>query len=293
MPCFGTTYYAACFGSEALRATSGVRLSDYQLEAVDKLVKDLWKWTGFDWNEDVVGVLPGIRLEKMFRCFYPFVGGTAGAHGINLVNPSGPQIKWTGTITHNANGVISGASAAQGNTQIGVTGVDVEDAYIMIGCMSRTNTASAGAALGAWDATVAGAPGLEVKNSGDNKCYSYLGATGIASTAVVDGRGWFATMRTDSIRTSLYRNSAMIANSAAANVGTPPDHVTEFAIFQWGVGYAGGGDTSRGLTCAFVTYPTKTDERFLDHLFSQRAIAELYNAVWAFDEDLGRQVTAP
>lgn len=47
---------------------------------------------------------------------YPFVGGTALAHSINLKSPGRFTITWHGTVTHNANGITGNGSTGYGDT---------------------------------------------------------------------------------------------------------------------------------------------------------------------------------
>lgn len=72
-----------------------------QKKAVNKLVLDLKAaslWTKLD-------------------VIYPFVGGTAGAHAVNLKSPGTFDITWTGAgVTHDANGITGNGTTAYGNT---------------------------------------------------------------------------------------------------------------------------------------------------------------------------------
>jgi hypothetical protein len=68
------------------------------------------------------GLLPaGTGAGKIFA-LYPFVGGTAGTHKFNFVNPldtdAAFRIVWFGGVTHNANGVTGNGANAYGNTFI-------------------------------------------------------------------------------------------------------------------------------------------------------------------------------
>jgi len=47
---------------------------------------------------------------------YPFVGGTALAHSINLKAPGDFTITWNGTVTHDANGITGDGATGYGDT---------------------------------------------------------------------------------------------------------------------------------------------------------------------------------
>lgn len=47
---------------------------------------------------------------------YPFVGGTAGAHSINLKSPGNYTISWNGAVTHDSNGITGDGATGYGDT---------------------------------------------------------------------------------------------------------------------------------------------------------------------------------
>lgn len=61
-----------------------------------------------------VKALKSQNLWAKLHASYPLVGGTALAHSINLRDPGTFQIVWSGTLTHDANGVTG--SAGSGDT---------------------------------------------------------------------------------------------------------------------------------------------------------------------------------
>ena len=89
------TFFAAC-------VTAGTTLSAGQKTAIYNLVGGM-KQTG---------------LWTKMTALYPFVGGTAGCHAINLKTPGTYNITWTAAPTQNSNGVTF-----NGSTQYGDTGI--------------------------------------------------------------------------------------------------------------------------------------------------------------------------
>jgi hypothetical protein len=86
------TFFAAC-------VTAGTTLSAGQKTAIYNLVGSL-KWAS---------------LWSKMTAIYPFIGGTAGTHAINLKTPGTYNITWSGGLTHNSNGV-TGDGSSYGNT---------------------------------------------------------------------------------------------------------------------------------------------------------------------------------
>lgn len=87
--------------AEAFFTAAGIT-DTTQKDAITNLVKDM-KTAGI-WTKMVA--------------IYPFVGGTASTHAVNLKSPGTYNITWSGTITHNANGVTGNGINGYGNTNV-------------------------------------------------------------------------------------------------------------------------------------------------------------------------------
>ncbi len=62
------------------------------------------------WNTFVNSAKASGYYSK-FYYFYPFIGGDSTKHSYNAINTASYQITWSGTITHNSNGVTAGTNA--------------------------------------------------------------------------------------------------------------------------------------------------------------------------------------
>lgn len=60
--------------------------------------------------------LKDASIWTKIQALYPYVGGTAGSHAENLKSSS-YQIAWSGSVTHNANGITGDGSSGYGLTQ--------------------------------------------------------------------------------------------------------------------------------------------------------------------------------
>lgn len=78
--------------------------------ALDRLVRDI--------NGEANTNYTTYNIWSKKKALYPFIGGTAFAHSLNLIDQSQYPIGWTGSPTHNANGVQFNGTSQYGNTGI-------------------------------------------------------------------------------------------------------------------------------------------------------------------------------
>lgn len=86
--------------------------------ALDRLVRDLHGES----NENYAT----FNIWNEFKAIYPYIGGTAFAHSLNLTDPSLFGITWYGSPTHNESGV-----SFDGVTQYGDSGI-VDATYLQV-----------------------------------------------------------------------------------------------------------------------------------------------------------------
>ena len=96
----------ASYAAEAKAFITAAGITDpTQKTAVDYLVKQL----------------KANNLYSKFSVLYPFVGGSADTHKFNLINPvdsdAAFRIAWSGSVTHNANGIKSNGTNGYGDTK--------------------------------------------------------------------------------------------------------------------------------------------------------------------------------
>jgi hypothetical protein len=110
---------------------AGVTPSATQQKAIRALVRSL----------DLIGI-------SKFHFFYPFLGGTAATHALDLLGRF--NITWSGTITHNSNGVKGNGSSGYGNTGYNPsTQSSVTNAHIGFYAAPGTHGASSSSVFGA------------------------------------------------------------------------------------------------------------------------------------------------
>jgi len=85
-------------------------------------------------NQLVLDLKSASIWTKMIA-IYPFVGGTSTTHSYNLKNPAQYQITWSGTVTHDANGITGNGSTGYGNTGLTPsTSLTLNDTHISVYC---------------------------------------------------------------------------------------------------------------------------------------------------------------
>jgi hypothetical protein len=103
-------------------------------------------------NDLVVG-LKADGLWSKFYAIYPMVGGTASSHKWNLKDPrdldAAFRLVFSGTITHDANGVTGNGTNGYADTKFNDTTVGVSSSDFSMGMSSRTNSSLGGCDMGA------------------------------------------------------------------------------------------------------------------------------------------------
>jgi hypothetical protein len=67
---------------------------------------------------DLVLSLKADSLWTKMVALYPFIGGSASTHAVNLKSPGTYDITWYGGVTHNSNGITPNGTTGYGNTGI-------------------------------------------------------------------------------------------------------------------------------------------------------------------------------
>jgi hypothetical protein len=71
-------------------------------------------------DQTLVRPLLNTGLWNSMVALYPFIGGSAAAHSINLITPGSFSVTWSGAVTHDLNGITGDGVTGYGNTGINV-----------------------------------------------------------------------------------------------------------------------------------------------------------------------------
>jgi hypothetical protein len=234
-------------------------------------------------NTLVLGLKSNSIWTKM-KAIYPFVGGSASAHAVNLKSPGTYNITWSGGITHDSNGVQGNGSTGKGLTGLVPSSVMTLDST-HVSVYSRTNSSADQCECGAWGGA-ANYMGMFVKytngggylymNSPDGTYPTPQIASGDNSSSAAFYVG--SRMSSSSGDGVLYRNGVAGTTGAGSNSGKSLPTV-ELSLLA--VKASGTYTQYSARQVAFISIGsglTSTDA------------SNLYTLVQAYQTALGRQV---
>lgn len=225
-------------------------------------------------NQLVLDLKSAGLWSKMYA-LYPMVGGTATKHKYNLKDPQDTdgafRIVWTGTVTHNANGVLSDGATGYGDTKFtpsttmpsngGSMGVWVDDsgavAQCAIGCQT-TGGSQVTQVAAHWS---------------DGKTYPSINGASTNFTYVGTGSSLIQVVRTDSTN-CFYQTGTTRTNFTGAF--SAPTH----AVFVLALNNAG--------TPAFYNFGQPIKFAYLGDTLNTTESDAMFNAVSTYQTALGR-----
>lgn len=164
----------------------------------------------------LVNGLKGLGLWTKMTAIYPFIGGSALSHSINMKTPGTYNITWFGSITHNSNGVTGDGTSGYGNTGI-TPSLHLQQNSISISAYSRTNSGAETASIGVQQ----GSNNLRLflRNSTNNLGIANLNQGGNFTFSANDSLGFFVCSRTSSTLSKVYERGLLISSSSLSSGG--------------------------------------------------------------------------
>lgn len=212
---------------------------------------------------------------KMYA-IYPFIGGTAAAHAVNLKSPGTYNITWSGSVTHNSNGVTGDGATAYGNTAFNPSLISpsMNNSW-SFSVYNRTASSSQATEMGCYDGaniiqicsannTASGRPDVEGNVPGRH-----------ASAPSGGNQGHIMGVRSSTTNMSLYVNGVLLATSATTNVAPVPNA----AIDVLDRGGDNGEKSSKNICFGHMGTSLTTGESLI-----------LYSAVQGLESALNRQI---
>lgn len=218
---------------------------------------------------DLVITMKADGIWATMIAVYPFVGGSASSHAVNLVAPGTFDIAWSGTVTHDANGITGNASDGQGDTGIDDTDLTAADHGLSVYC--RTNIPSGGQ-IGNQN-TTGGFSGFFA--SLGSLTYGYL--ADLNNVTVSDGGdtlGLYTISRSSTTEVNFFKDGAALGTNPKVSTGGTALGSTTIRVLM-----ANGQFSNANLAFAAVHSGLTSGEA-----------ADLYTAVQAFQTTLGRDV---
>lgn len=196
-------------------------IADVDDDAADFFVRaGITDATQKDAVETLVLQLKAGGVWSKCTAIYPFVGGTAGTHAVNLRADTFP-ITWSGTVTHNANGITGNGTTGFG-TCVGLTKTILGATHHM-GVYARTFPI--GASFQNYCGTESGGSYylIQINNAASPYTYeAYAGAPGTEASVAqaLERTGLLLYSRSSTTDLKLYNGETAFATSVVAAVST-------------------------------------------------------------------------
>jgi len=214
----------------------------------------------------LVSDLKRLQLWDKLVAVYPFVGGTASANSYNLKNTAQYQITWSGTITHDSNGITSDGTTGYGDLNLSPLGIGPQNSQHISIYSRTTNTGTFSDLQGS---STAPTSALAVRSG-------YAINSSIRPYTAISN-GLHTVSRLSSGILNIYRNGSFVFGDLGWASSTP-SNVNYFISAANNAGVA-TNISNRNYAFASVGIGLTTDD-----------VANLYTAVQAFQTTLGRQV---
>lgn len=175
--------------------------------------------------DNLVIALKAASLWTKCIAIYPFVGGTASTHKWNLKNPANTdgafRITFSGTITHNANGVTGNGSSGYGDTHINPSSaLTLNDVHMSVYSRSSGNTGENQTEIGAISTN---GMGLNTRRSDLFRFFCHKTSSDVASTTDVantDATGFYLGSRRSASDQETYKNGVSQGTTTGTQTGS-------------------------------------------------------------------------
>lgn len=161
------------------------------------------------------------------EAIYPFVGGDATKHSFNFKDPTEHQITWSGTVTHNGNGITGNGSTGFGDTGLAANALTNNSTHLSIYCRtagagSNDNIIEIGCAVNHSSGNSFNL-GVDYFNAVNCDMYSNTGVGGgNLFVAQANGAGFVVGSRRASNDFEVYKNGSSIGTTTSAVSGALP-----------------------------------------------------------------------
>lgn len=234
-----------------------------QKNAVNQLVLDLKSYS--IWSKCIA--------------IYPFVGGDSTKHSYNLKNTAAYQITWSGTVTHDSNGVTGNGTTGYGDLGINPsTQMTADDTHMSLYCRTAGATESK-SDMGALNGSASAALSLLIRYDDAFSYYAndYVTAGSNTTAANTNAQGFWIGVRRGASDGEGYKNGSTFATKGTANGGSHPN----LNIYICGVNFNGTPTERSARNYSFAS---------LGSALSDTEAANYHTAVEAFQDALSRGV---
>ena len=247
--------------AEAFFTAAGIT-DDTQKDAVNQLVLD------------IKAISSGDVWTNKLKAIYPLVGGSSSTHAVNLRNPGTHDITWSGTVTHDSNGITPNGTTGYGDTGFNQSTHGAEDDE-HVSIYSRTNANITACDIGA---TNGSGNGSQIRSREGGSRYAKCQDSSFNGTANSDSLGYFSINRTASTG---YRFRQNATNTAITQASDQAPVSTTFHVGARNTNGTAGAFSSRNFAwCAIGRGLTESED------------GDLRTAVETYQDALSRGVVA-
>jgi hypothetical protein len=158
---------------------------------------------------DLVLSLKADSLWTKLTAIYPFVGGSASSHAVNLKSPGTYDLTFYGGITHDSNGITGNGTTGYADTGLKPTNLGLDSAHIS--AYIRTNTNANIIDVGSTNASGSQDDFQIIPRWSDGVNYSILNAKGVAGFSQARSDAFNLITRTSSTGFNYFRNTSKTA----------------------------------------------------------------------------------
>lgn len=224
--------------------------------------------------------LKGYGLWNKMYAIYPFVGGNANSHKLNLKNPvdsnAAYRLTFNGGWVHSNNGILGNGVNTYANTNLGMNILPQNNAHLSI--YSRTNSTGNRVEIGVYYTTIGFYSLLCARLNNNFQTRLNSGASD-AIISNTDSRGFFQVYRTDSTNINNKKGTATPTAFARASVSNGgfnfPYYIGDLSFNNSPLGYY----TDREY--AFAS---------LGEGYTDSEAANLYTSIQNYNTTLGRNI---
>lgn len=212
-------------------------------------------------NKDAINILvKDFKADNIWvnkKAIYPIIGGTSTTHKYNLKDPrdldAAYRLTFSGTITHNSQGMKGDGSTGFADTHI-IPTVDLTFNSIHVSFYGFSNsTKSNSIEVGAYKG--GGVQELSMvtrRTTGQSYTSQYDENTCFINTTTASGIGYFLSNRSSATNLRLLKDGSLLGSTTAnTGISGPPD----VSLYLMAMHYPGGGGTVgySDSGCEFVT----------------------------------------
>lgn len=218
----------------------------------------------------------GMKADSLWTpmiALYGYVGGTAATHAINWKNPGTNNLTFSGTVTHNANGITGSADGFgdTGLTPLAVGALGGASVYMRV-APTGDNNQPVGVVSGALQY------GMVFNVTSAQNYGLWSNAASLAVVSAAPTAGMFSINRTATTALRLDKNGVQAATDATLSADAAPNDRNFYFLATNNAGTAANFSDENDALSAL--HPALTEPQSL----------AFYNRVQALQTALGRQV---